>query len=64
VTATAAVLLYRVIELWIPAVLGIVAFAQLRRLLTRETEAIEICKPGETVEIVGVGAATIDRAGM
>lgn len=64
VTATAAVLLYRVIELWIPAVLGIAAFAQLRRLLKRETEAIEICKPGETVEIVGLGAATVDRSAM
>ena len=31
-TATAAVLLYRVIELWIPAVLGIAAFVQLRLL--------------------------------
>jgi uncharacterized protein (TIRG00374 family) len=63
VTATAAVLLYRVIELWIPAVLGIAAFAQLRRLLKRETEAINICQPGDTVEIVGLGPATIDRSG-
>jgi uncharacterized protein (TIRG00374 family) len=61
VTATAAVLLYRVIELWIPSVLGIVAFAQLRVLLKRETEAINICQPGETVEIIGLGAATIER---
>jgi uncharacterized protein (TIRG00374 family) len=63
VTATAAVLLYRVIELWIPAVLGIAAFAQLRRLLRRETEAINICQPGDTVEIVGLGPTTIDRSG-
>jgi uncharacterized protein (TIRG00374 family) len=35
VTATAAVLLYRVIELWIPAVLGIAAFVQLRLLLDK-----------------------------
>jgi uncharacterized membrane protein YbhN (UPF0104 family) len=61
VTATAAVLLYRVIELWIPAVMGIAAFAQLRRLLKRETEAINMCQPGETVEIVGLGPATVDR---
>jgi uncharacterized membrane protein YbhN (UPF0104 family) len=61
VTATAAVLLYRVIELWIPAVMGIAAFAQLRRLLKRETEAINMCRPGETVEIVGLGPATVDR---
>jgi uncharacterized membrane protein YbhN (UPF0104 family) len=62
VTATAAVLLYRVIELWIPAVMGIAAFVQLRLLLRRETEAINICTPGDIVEIVGVGPATIDPA--
>jgi len=61
-TATAAVLLYRVIELWIPAVLGIAAFVQLRVLLGRETEAIRLCKPGDTIEIVGLGAATFDPA--
>jgi uncharacterized protein (TIRG00374 family) len=55
-TATAAVLLYRVIELWIPAVLGTVAFAQLRVLLRREADAIEICGPGQTVEIIGQGS--------
>jgi uncharacterized protein (TIRG00374 family) len=62
-TATAAVLLYRVIELWIPAVLGIAAFLQLRLLLRRETEAIKLCKPGDTIEIVGLGPATIERSG-
>jgi uncharacterized membrane protein YbhN (UPF0104 family) len=63
-TATAAVLLYRVIELWIPAVLGIAAFLQLRLLLRRETEAINLCQPGDTVEIVGLGPVTIDRSGQ
>ena len=63
VTATAAVLLYRVIELWIPAVFGIAAFAQLRRLLKRESDAIQMCQPGDTIEIVGIGTATIDRPG-
>ncbi len=62
VTATAAVLLYRVIELWIPAVLGLAAFVQLRLLLRRETDAIKLCKPGDTVEIVGLGPATVDRS--
>lgn len=64
VTATAAVLLYRVIELWIPAVLGIAAFVQLRLLLRRETEAIRLCEPGDTIEIIGLGHATVDRAGL
>ena len=58
--ATAAVVLYRVIELWIPAVLGIAAFVQLRLLLRRETEAIQLCKPGDIVEIVGLGPSTFD----
>jgi uncharacterized protein (TIRG00374 family) len=62
-TATAAVLLYRVIELWIPAVLGIAAFVQLRLLLRRETEAIKLCTPGDIIEIVGLGPATINRSG-
>jgi hypothetical protein len=62
VTATAAVLLYRVIELWIPAVMGIAAFVQLRLLLRQETEAIKLCKPGDTVEIIGVGPAIIERS--
>jgi hypothetical protein len=64
ITATAAVLLYRAIELWIPAVLGLGAFMQLRKLLGRETEAINLCEPGEIVEIVGLGPATVDRSGM
>jgi hypothetical protein len=57
--ATAAVLLYRMMELWIPAILGLGAFVQLRRLLRREQDAIKLCKPGETIEIVGLGRATI-----
>jgi uncharacterized protein (TIRG00374 family) len=62
VTATAAVLLYRVIELWIPAVLGTIAFVQLRALLRRESEAIDLCQPGEAVEIVGVGPVIVKQA--
>jgi uncharacterized protein (TIRG00374 family) len=58
VTATAAVLLYRVIELWIPGILGILAFIQLRKLLRREAEAVDLCQPGETVEIIGLGPVT------
>jgi uncharacterized membrane protein YbhN (UPF0104 family) len=61
-TATTAVLLYRVIELWIPAVLGIVAFLQLRLLLRQETEAINLCEPGDTVAIIGLGPTTIERS--
>jgi uncharacterized membrane protein YbhN (UPF0104 family) len=63
-TATAAVLLNRIIELWIPAVLGIAAFIQLRLLLRRETAALALCQPGDTIEIIGLGPATIDRSGV
>lgn len=55
VTATAAVLIYRVIELWIPALLGMIAFVQLSRLLRAEAQAIDLCQPGETIEIIGLG---------
>ena len=50
------------IELWIPAVLGIAAFVQLRRLLRRETEAIKVCTPGDIIEIIGIGPATVNRS--
>jgi hypothetical protein len=63
VTVTAAVLLYRVIELWIPAVLGAIAFVQLRALLRRESHAIDVCQPGDVVEIVGVGPVVVKQAG-
>jgi uncharacterized membrane protein YbhN (UPF0104 family) len=43
--ATAAVLAYRVAQLGIPAVLGSVAFAQLRRTLTREEAPAALCEP-------------------
>ncbi len=63
VTATAAVLLYRVVELWIPAILGLAAFVQLRALLHREADAIELCQPGQAVEIIGQGMVIANRAG-
>jgi uncharacterized protein (TIRG00374 family) len=64
VAATAAVLLYRVIELWIPAALGVPAFFQLRRLLRHETQAIALCRPGDTVEIVGLGPVVAGHDGL
>ena len=63
VTATAAILLYRVIELWIPALLGLSAFVQLRLRLRREAEAINLCEPGTTVEIGGPGPPISERSG-
>ena len=52
--SAAAVLGYRVFQLWIPAVLGTLAFVQLRDLLhgkDREAAA-EICQPlAEPIEV-------------
>jgi uncharacterized membrane protein YbhN (UPF0104 family) len=43
--ATAAVLAYRVVQLGIPAILGAVAFVQLRRTLVREEAPAALCEP-------------------
>jgi hypothetical protein len=56
VTSTTAALLYWVLELWIPAILGLAAFVQLRILFRRESDAIDLCQPGEAVEIIAVGS--------
>jgi uncharacterized membrane protein YbhN (UPF0104 family) len=54
-TATSAVLLYRVIELCLPAGLGLPAFVQLRRLLRRQGDAVDICQSGDVMKITGRG---------
>jgi uncharacterized membrane protein YbhN (UPF0104 family) len=43
--ATVAVLVYRALALWIPALLGSVAFVQLRATLNRETAPAALCAP-------------------
>jgi uncharacterized membrane protein YbhN (UPF0104 family) len=57
--ATAAVLAYRALALWIPAVVGAGAFVLLRRSLARETVAIGNCGPGGEVEVIGRGRVRI-----
>ena len=42
---TAAVLTYRVLALWIPALLGSVAFVQLRATLREQAQPAVICRP-------------------
>jgi uncharacterized membrane protein YbhN (UPF0104 family) len=55
---TAAVLVYHAIALWLPAILGSVAFVQLRRTLRREHEAAAMCAPlAEPIEVVHPAAA-------
>lgn len=42
---TAAVLVYHAISLWVPGLLGSVAFVQLRRTLQRESKPAALCSP-------------------
>jgi uncharacterized protein (TIRG00374 family) len=50
---TAAVLVYHAIALWIPAVLGSIAFVQLRATLRREEQPAAMCMPlAEPIETV------------
>jgi hypothetical protein len=58
--ATAAVLGYRAIALWVPAVLGSVAFVMLRRTIAREALAISDCQPGGEVEVIGRGVVRLN----
>jgi uncharacterized membrane protein YbhN (UPF0104 family) len=57
--ATAAVLAYRAIALFVPAVLGGAAFALLRRSLARESLAISACQPNGQVEVIGRGLVRV-----
>ena len=44
-TTTAAVLVYHAITLWVPGLLGTVAFVQLRRTLQRDEQPATTCMP-------------------
>jgi uncharacterized membrane protein YbhN (UPF0104 family) len=55
---TAAVLIYHAIALWVPGLLGSVAFVQLRRTLRREAQPASICAPlADPIEVSGQPAA-------
>jgi uncharacterized membrane protein YbhN (UPF0104 family) len=56
-TTVAAVLAYRALQLWIPAVLGSIAFVQLRRTLRRESTLATVCEPLAEPITGGVGSA-------
>jgi uncharacterized protein (TIRG00374 family) len=58
-SAASAVLAYRAIALWVPAVFGAVAFAALRRTLRNESQAISICAPQTEMEVIGLGRVLI-----
>jgi hypothetical protein len=44
-TAAAAVFIYHTISLWLPALLGRLAFVQLRNTLRRADEPARVCMP-------------------
>ena len=47
------VLAYHAISLWIPALFGSVAFAQLRAVLQRETDPLAMCMPlAEPIQVL------------
>jgi uncharacterized protein (TIRG00374 family) len=56
VQSAAAVLAYRALALWIPGVLGSIAFVELRKTLRRQREVESICEP-LAEPIRGVGSA-------
>jgi uncharacterized protein (TIRG00374 family) len=52
-TTAVAVLAYRVIQLWVPALLGFLAFIQLRRELRQDEAPAAMCAPlAEPLEVV------------
>jgi glycosyltransferase 2 family protein len=58
-SAASAVLAYRAIALWVPALLGAAAFVVLRRTLRNESEAISVCAPQTEMEVIGLGRVVI-----
>jgi uncharacterized protein (TIRG00374 family) len=58
-SAAGAVLAYRAIALWVPALLGGVAFVMLRRTLRDEAEQIAVCAPQTEMEVIGLGRVMI-----
>jgi uncharacterized protein (TIRG00374 family) len=58
-SAAGAVLAYRAIALWVPAVVGGGAFIFLRRTLRDEAEQIAVCVPDSEMDVVGLGRVTI-----
>jgi uncharacterized protein (TIRG00374 family) len=58
-SAAGAVLAYRAIALWVPAVVGGVAFLALRRTLRDEARRISVCAPQTELEVIGLGRVVI-----
>jgi uncharacterized protein (TIRG00374 family) len=58
-SAAGAVLVYRAIALWVPAVAGGGAFVALRRTLRNEAEAVAVCAPQGEMEVIGLGRVVV-----
>jgi uncharacterized protein (TIRG00374 family) len=58
-SAASAVIAYRAIALWVPALLGAAAFVVLRRTLRGESDAISVCAPQTEMEVIGLGRVVI-----
>ena len=58
--SASAVLAYRAIALWVPAVLGAAAFVALRHTLRHELDEIAVCAPQTEMEVIGLGRVVID----
>jgi uncharacterized protein (TIRG00374 family) len=58
-SAASAVLAYRAIALWVPALLGAAAFVLLRRTLRNESQKIAVCAPQTEMEVIGLGRVVI-----
>jgi uncharacterized membrane protein YbhN (UPF0104 family) len=53
--SAAAVLAYRALQLWVPGLLGSIAFVQLRKTLRREAQPAALCEPlAEPIEVVSL----------
>jgi uncharacterized membrane protein YbhN (UPF0104 family) len=61
--STVAVLTYHAVSLWVPALLGTVAFVRLRRTLQREETPAAVCMPlADPIETVGLPKTVADPA--
>ncbi len=58
-SAAGAVLIYRAIALWVPAVVGAGAFVALRRTLRDEADKVAVCVPQTEMEVIGLGRVVI-----
>jgi uncharacterized protein (TIRG00374 family) len=58
-SAAGAVLAYRAIALWVPALAGGAAFVVLRRTLRDEADKLAVCTPQTEMEIIGLGRVVI-----